>query len=327
MSVLCQGIFMEFLYHAGEGFRMRIYADNTRVEPLGEGYRLIRRERSPGQEVSVIGPIYNEFGFELFAFQDKTRGLLRRLKSEGRHTVMAGFMNRHVLYEEADEYWGFVPYCGGERSRPPGTAELRAAFGEYREEDSSYVTSFDHMLIVKGSSEAAKKAAELASGGKTVTILPRFRDHPNRNFGHWGALASALVGYGAKVVSCCTKNFSAPVGGVTWLEDEVGPENLLDVEVELHKVAACTLASDSGCQCVPILAGAKRLVIFCGMYQKHRELYDAMSKAFPGYCGLHVLDSTGSVTNATSGSNNGEVTSAGVATAEVIAKYVKDRWL
>lgn len=292
---------------------MVMLAEGTVHDVLG-GYRLVRRPRANGQPVVAIGPYYGELGFECYGYQDEIRRVTKSLQSQGKHVVVMGWINRHPMYELADEYWGITSY--GPHQRPdPWQGTLSATFGEVeRLNIEAYSEPRSELEIMRASESARQRAMEIVADGPVITVFPRKR-HMGRDFDGWPYLMQSIARNipDAKMISCCLRSSSYTCNGLLFLEDMVGSWNLMDVESELHNLAVCTICHDSGSQCVPVLSGARNLVLFCGMYPSHRILYDKMVHKFPGYCNLHICDET-------------NVLLLTQATADTVIKFVSDNF-
>lgn len=247
------------------------------------GYRLVRRRPAAGQEHVVVLPFFGEFGFELFGFHHKANHVSRTLRSEGKYVTVTGQYNRHAIYQDCDEFIAVGRYNDGhgQNHRIDFAKALYPSARTIAIETSGPV--YDELVSLgarrlDGSPVARLRAEQIAGGQPFIIIMPRLRAaEGSRNFHMWPSLVGEVKKLlpGVRIISTNLKSTSVNLE-VEYLEDIVGSMDMLDVEMELQKLATCTVAPNSGCQCIPLLAGARNVVTLLGFSYLHKPLLDAV---------------------------------------------------
>lgn len=251
------------------------------VKQIPGGYRLIRNSREKGQKVIALHVVVNEIGFEFCAAIGKARTIMLEEKSKGHYVVIVSRRGRHPAFVEADEFWGFWGYHNGSMPGhlwPPVEKALRSAFGELQLIICNQDKNIKHSETIIHSSPKAKEfALSFLKEDIVVMLLPRWRPYPDRNFRNWKMIANAALGTGARVV-CGTPRENSAKLDVEYLEDALpSPDDLLDIEATIHKEAACIVSGESGVQCIPIMCGCPRLLLFNGIWSFSRDLAKRLS--------------------------------------------------
>lgn len=244
------------------------------------GYRLIRSERGD-KPVVVNGPGSGELGFELFNWATKSRTLAKRFKSEGKHVVQLGYIGRHPMYEEADEFWGYKSLSYPWTMQPEMKTLLYETFPGFR-----FGTTKCHQLQpsfapLEPSAGALAWAKNYCKDTPSLVIVcPRWKKEDRsfvRNFRYWPDVFDGIKD--AKVVACVTKDQSVSLP-CDYIEDLVGINDMVDCEAALFRLADCTILGDSGVMALAACSGAM-MVQYCQVSTELDAFYNSLKTAFP----------------------------------------------
>jgi hypothetical protein len=241
-----------------------------RVQEFPNGrYRIVFDETPGANGTLVFGPLIDELGKECIVDRPTAMAAIDKAHAVGFRAVVCGYSNRHPLYRNADEYWGIcVPMRKNSDWHSWYRPEIQKALPrcKFANSDGAEYPGFfvpgvrKHSPLPMPSRRAVEKATEIAAKRPLVTICPRNVAHPPRDFKAWQDVVDGILGFGADVVSCTPLDASYRPSGAKFLQDMVGLNDLLDVELALHGMADCCVASNTGAMGLMIYARAKAIV-------------------------------------------------------------------
>jgi hypothetical protein len=240
-----------------------------KIEDFGKDtYRIIFNEIPGPKGTIVIGPLIDELGQECIVGRPVAMSAIKSSRKRELRVVVCGYSNRHPFYQEADEYWGLCPpmkrypdwafqYKQEMERKLPG---CKFANSDYAGVDFLDAHARKYGPLPKPSKAATEKALEMVTKRPFITICPRNVPHPSRDFKAWQDVVDGILGLGADVISCTPLDASYKPTGVRFLQEMVDLNDLLDVELALHGMADCCVASNTGATGIMIYAGAKVIV-------------------------------------------------------------------
>ena len=255
---------------------MKLLAEGTCEELPGNGYRLVRNHNN-GKPVAVFGPVAGELGHEMLMERPVVMRGIAKAKEAGYHVMVSGVKNRHPLYGMADEFWGIRSFRMDESWTAWYEQIKKEKLNNFRNaSDLKFVSpkcwNNDPKLnescwpLPRPSSAASEMAKKIAGNKRLVTICTRHYDRP-RDFHAWQEYVSqlrGLCGPELKIISVTPKQYSVILSGTEYLQDLVGINDHLDVELALHALASCCVTTNTGGAGVMIYANAKTLLVLDG---------------------------------------------------------------
>jgi hypothetical protein len=122
--------------------------------------------------------------------------------------------------------------------------------------------------LPRSSPSAIATAKKIVDGKHYLTVCPRKVDDVPRQLNAWQEFIDAIRNdgrsKGLEIISTTPKTHSASLSGVKYLQDLVGLNDLLDVELALHANADCCVTTNTGAVGLMIFANAKTIVILGG---------------------------------------------------------------
>lgn len=216
--------------------------------PIPQGYRLIQKQRTQGQKVAFFGPFMCELGQELLTYRPLVINGIKAARETGYHVVVSGKSNRHPLYMDADEYWGVASPNSYNSSGLDRT--ISEIFGEVTQASGTvFMNRGPSYPSAIASKRAEDRANDIVKDKRFITLCPRYNGGAvARNFPHWQEVVDGIKDAERSLDIICTslKEQSYALTGVRYLQDIVGIENFMDVEIYLHRRALCCVASNTG---------------------------------------------------------------------------------
>jgi len=265
----------------------------------GRGYRLIRKERIRNQPIAIYYGYPCELGIELICGRPSRAHGCAEAKANGFHTIVAGYVGWHPLYGFADEYWGILNWNSSkpEESRKVNRARdvalicstMNISGSELHEGAYSPPSmAFDYSRY--GLPEPSPKALEIAktlSAKKkffTLGAKTRLNGHEARDYHSWEMLHGKLSKYGFDFYVTCPKHEATKLP-CEYVEDMVGFENHMDLELAMHSQAVASFTSNTGTAGLMLYAGSPLVFVFGGtggMSPGWHGVRDSLAK-IPGY--------------------------------------------
>ena len=265
----------------------------------GRGYRLIRKEREKDQPIAIYYRYPSELGIELILGRPSRAHGCAAARAQGYHTIVAGYVGWHPLYNFADEYWGISNWNSSkaDESKKVNRAKdvdlicstMGIDRGQLHEGPFNPNTmTFDYSLygLPSPSSKALAIAKERAEKKKFFTLGARTRNngYEARDYHAWEMLHGKLSKYGFDFYVTCPKHEATKLP-CEYIEDMIGFENHMDLELAMYSQAVASFTSNTGTAGLMLYGASPLVFVFGGtggMSPGWHGVRDSLAK-IPGY--------------------------------------------